>query len=89
MRRTLPQLAGAEAQLQQPSEQYRSVVLTAFQRVEDALLLLNNLGQESAAAPAPAAVTDATHTLDMSMAGDYRATGGMNEMCQRPAPPRP
>jgi NodT family efflux transporter outer membrane factor (OMF) lipoprotein len=60
------QLAGAEAQLRQTSEQYRSVVLTAFQQVEDALSLLNNLGQESTAAQA--AVTDATHTLDMSMA---------------------
>ena len=60
------QLAEAEAQVRQASEQYRSVVLTAFQQVEDALSLLNNLGRESTAAQA--AVTDATHTLDMSMA---------------------
>jgi NodT family efflux transporter outer membrane factor (OMF) lipoprotein len=60
------QLAEAEAQLRQASAQYRSVVLTAFQQVEDALSLLNNLGRESTAAQA--AVMDATHTLDMSMA---------------------
>lgn len=60
------QLAQAYAQLRQTSEQYRSVVLTAFEQVEDALSLLNNLGSESAAAAAAAA--DAARTLDMSLA---------------------
>jgi NodT family efflux transporter outer membrane factor (OMF) lipoprotein len=60
------QLAEAYAQMRQTSEQYRSVVLAAFQQVEDALSLLNNLGRETAAATA--AVRDASRTLDMSMA---------------------
>lgn len=60
------QLAEAYAQMRQTSEQYRSVVLAAFQQVEDALSLLNNLGRE--AGVSQAAVTEATRTLNMSLA---------------------
>lgn len=60
------ELAQAYAQMRQVAERYRSVVLAAFQQVEDDLSLLNNLGRESV--PAQAAVTDAVRTLDMSMA---------------------
>lgn len=59
-------LAEAWAQDRQLSEQYRAVVLAAFQQVEDSLSLLNNLARETAAADA--AVTDATRTLKMAMA---------------------
>lgn len=60
------QLAHAYAQMRQVTEQYRSVVLAAFQQVEDDLSLLNNLGRESV--PAQAAVADAARTFNMSMA---------------------
>ena len=60
------QLAQAYAQMRQVTEQYRSVVLAAFQQVEDDLSLLNNLGRESGLAQA--AVADATRTLNMSLA---------------------
>ncbi len=60
------QLAQATAQMRQVAQRYRSVVLAAFQQVEDNLSLLNNLARESAAAEA--AVADATRTLNMSMA---------------------
>ena len=59
------QLAQAYAQMRQVSEQYRSVVLAAFQQVEDELSLLNNLGRDSGLAQA--AVADATRTLNMSL----------------------
>ena len=59
------QLAQAHAQMRQVSEQYRSVVLAAFQQVEDELSLLNNLGRESGLAQA--AVADATRTLNLSL----------------------
>jgi NodT family efflux transporter outer membrane factor (OMF) lipoprotein len=59
------QLAQAYAQMRQVSEQYRSVVLAAFQQVEDDLSLLNNLGRE--AGLTQAAVADATRTFNMSL----------------------
>jgi NodT family efflux transporter outer membrane factor (OMF) lipoprotein len=60
------QLAGAYADMRQVTEEYRAVVLAAFQQVEDNLSLLNNLARETAAADA--AVADATRTLNMAMA---------------------
>ncbi|MRW89393.1 efflux transporter outer membrane subunit [Duganella sp. FT80W] len=41
------QIAGAEAQLDEAGAHYRSVVLTAFQQVEDQLTLLNNYDEAS------------------------------------------
>ncbi|HEX5343335.1 MAG TPA: efflux transporter outer membrane subunit [Duganella sp.] len=39
------QIAGAEAALEEAGQRYRSVVLTAFQQVEDQLTLLNNYNE--------------------------------------------
>jgi len=67
-------LAQARAQMRLSAEQYRAVVLAAFQQVEDNLSLLNNLARESNAEQA--AVANATRTLDMSM--DMYVNGAVN-----------
>ena len=67
------QLAQVHAQMRQVSEQYRSVVLAAFQQVEDELSLLNNLGREL---PAGAGGGGRRHPHAQHVAGDVYGRRG-------------
>jgi NodT family efflux transporter outer membrane factor (OMF) lipoprotein len=59
------QVANAEASLDEAGQRYRSVVLTAFQQVEDQLSLLSEYGEASKADALAAAA--AKRALDLSM----------------------